>query len=93
MNFDPEDLPQFEVPSKLFDKIYEFSGPIESVRGVLLVYLAQDGSPLIYARYGSKIVEFGLRKAMESYLQEAEDTSSVFGIDMGMDGDEGIEES
>jgi hypothetical protein len=91
MNFDPEDLPKFEVPSKLFDKIYEFSGPIESARGVLFAYLTQDGTPLIYARYGSKVVEFGLRKAMESYLQEAEDTSSVFGIDM--DGDEGIEES
>ena len=91
MNFDPEDLPKFEVPSRLFDKIYEFSGTTESARGVLFAYLTQDGTPLIYARYGSKIIEFGLRKAMESYLQEAEDISSVFGIDM--DGDEGSEES
>ena len=92
MNLDPEDLPQFEIPTRLFDKIYEFSGPAESTRGILLAYITQEGAPLIFARYGSKIVEFGLRKAMESYLQEAEDMSSVFGLDIE-DGEDGIEES
>ena len=90
MNFDPEDLPKFEIPSRLFDKIYEFSGPTDQSRGILMAYLTQEGTPLIFARYGSKIIEFGLRKAMESYLQETEDASSVFGIDI--DGEEGAEE-
>ena len=92
MNLDPEDLPKFEIPARLFDKIYEFSGPVETTRGILLAYITQEGTPLIFARYGSKIVEFGLRKAMESYLQDAEDMSSVFGLDIE-DGEDGLEES
>jgi hypothetical protein len=89
MNFDPNNIPSFEMPQQIFDKIYDFSSASEVSRGVLIAYLLQDGSPIIYARYGSRIVEFGLRKAMESYLEEVEASSSVTGIDI--DNGDGLE--
>ena len=72
MKFDPEGLPEFKMPTNLLDKVFDLSGDREVGKGVLVAYLTQDGSPVIYMKTNSKIVEMGLRKAMESYLEEAE---------------------
>lgn len=93
MNLDPDNLPKFEMPTQTFDKIYEFSSANDECRGVLVAYLTQEGHPIIYARYGSKIVEFGMRKAMESYLDELEAASAVMGLDIDIDEDEGLTDS
>lgn len=90
MDFDPNDIPKFEIPEKIFDKIYEFSSAHESSRGILIAYLADNGQPLVYSRYGSKVVEFGLRKAMEMYLEELEAVSTIHGVDFG--DEDGLEE-
>jgi hypothetical protein len=72
MNIDPENLPEFQMPLKLMDKIYEFSGNSKVGKGVLIVYLSQDGSPVIFNKSNSKIIEMGVRKAVETYLEGAE---------------------
>lgn len=86
MDFDPNDIPEFEVPANIFDKIYEFSHAHESLRGVLIAYLDPSGQPVIYSKYGSRVIEFGLRKAMEIYLEDLESFNSMYEIDGEDDG-------
>ena len=83
MNFDPDNVPQFKMPTKMLDKVYELSGSREVGKGLLLGYLTQDGSPIIFMKTNSKIVEMGLRKAMESYLTEMEEEGTT---SLGMTG-------
>ena len=77
MNFDPDNVPEFKMPTKMLDKVYELSGSHEVGKGLLLGYLTQDGSPIIFLKTNSKIVEMGLRKAMESYLTEMEEEGTT----------------
>lgn len=72
MKFDPDNLPEFKMPSNLMEKVYELSGDKDVGKGVLMAYLTQDGSPVIFMKCNSKIIDMGLRKAMEAYLEEAE---------------------
>lgn len=39
-----------------------------------MAYVDQDGCPVIYTKVASSIVEMGLRKALEKYLIEAENS-------------------
>jgi len=80
MKFDPENLPEFKMPTNLLDKVFDLSGDREVGKGVLVAYLTQDGSPVIYMKTNSKIVDMGLRKAMETYLDEAE-AQALGGLD------------
>ena len=86
MNFDPDNVPEFKMPTKMLDKVYELSGSHEVGKGLLLGYLTQDGSPIIFLKTNSKIVEMGLRKAMESYLAEMEEEGTTsLGMAGGLD--------
>ena len=37
-----------------------------------MAYVTQDGRPLIQCKIGSQIVEMGLRKALEKFLDDME---------------------
>ena len=70
MDIDPDNLPEFKMPTRILDKVYELSGSSKVGKGIIMGYLMQDGSPVIFSKASSKIVEMGLRQAMESYLEE-----------------------
>ena len=81
---DPNNIPEFILPDKLLEQIYEFSGTGDSAKGFLLAFVGQNGSPAIYTKTDTQIVEMGLRKAVEQYLEQSEQTdidSSIGPVD------------
>tara|TARA_Y100001938_G_C7956340_1_gene361913 strand:+ start:551 stop:817 length:267 start_codon:yes stop_codon:yes gene_type:complete len=68
--FNPEDLPGFQMSRNLLEQIYEFTGSTEENKGFMLVFVDQNGSPQIITHACSQILEMGLRKAAEEYLVE-----------------------
>jgi hypothetical protein len=74
-----QQMPKFHMPPNLIDQLYELSGNADKYKGVIVAYVSEDGIPLIYAKYDSQVVEFGMRKAMEKYLENVE--ASEFTID------------
>lgn len=75
-----KEIPQFEMPSNFIEQIYELSGNADKYKGVLLAYVSEDGTPVIYCKYDSQVVEFGVRKALEKYLQNFDDIESSFSL-------------
>jgi hypothetical protein len=75
-NFDPDpnSIPNFSLPEKMLEQLYEFSGSGDMSKGFLLIFVGQNGSPTIYTRTESQIIEMGLRKATEQYLEQSEQT-------------------
>lgn len=74
---DPENLEEFKIPDSILDEIYELTGESSSNRGLLLVCVGQDGRPFIYSRAENPVIELGLRKSLEQYLMELENTNSL----------------
>lgn len=68
----------FKIPENYFNKLFEFTGADESSKGFIVAYVSQDGCPMIYSKIASPIVEMGLIKAIEKYLDEMDkDEDSV----------------
>ena len=66
-----ENFKNFKIPQNYFNKLFEFSGSSdESSKGFIVAYVNQEGCPLIYAKIASPIVQMGLRKALEDYLDD-----------------------
>jgi len=78
---DPDNIPDFTLPENLLEQIYQFSGNGDAGKGFMLVFVGQNGSPTIYSKTDTQIIEMGLRKAIEQYLQQSEqaDIDSSFG--------------
>lgn len=75
-----ENFKQFKIPENYFNKLYEFSGSDESSKGFIVAYVSQDGCPMIYTKVANPIVEMGLVKALEKYLDEVDNEQNS--IDM-----------
>ena len=58
-------------------QLFEFSGSTVGNRGFMLAFVCQDGSPMVYTKADSQIIELGLRKAVEKYIIESEE-SEIF---------------
>ena len=80
-NPDPENIPSFKLPEQVLEQLYEFSGSGDHSKGFLLIFVGQNGAPLIFSKTQNQIIEMGLRKAVEQYLQQSEqaDIDSSFG--------------
>lgn len=76
-----EEYRKFKIPDKFFDKLFEFTGSDESSKGYILVYVDQDGCPIIRTETSSAIIEMGLRKALGRFLKEAENNEES--VDIG----------
>lgn len=75
---EPESFKNFKIPENYFNKLFEFTGADESSKGFIVAYVSQDGCPMIYSKIASPIVEMGLIKAIEKYLDEMDkDEDSV----------------
>lgn len=78
-----EDFKNFKIPDNYFNKLYEFTGSDESSKGFIVAYVSQDGCPMIYTKVASPLVEMGLIKAIEKYLNEIDNAEES--IDMSGD--------
>jgi len=82
-NDDSEDFPMenFRLPESFLEQLFEFSGSTDGNRGILLAFVNQDGSPLIYSKSDNQIIEMGLRKAVEKFLLDSEEAEHLNGND------------
>ena len=71
--FDMNDdgFPKFEIPEATLTQFFELTGGPESHKGFVLAYVNEDGSPVIFSKSDSQIVEMGLHKALEQFLEES----------------------
>ena len=77
---DPENLPNFHIPEKFLDQLYDFTGSPDAGRGFVLSYVDDGGRAMVFTKTSSQIVEMGLRKALEKYLAQIEDIETTFDI-------------
>jgi hypothetical protein len=84
-------MPKFQMPPNLIDQLYELSGNADKYKGVVFAYLSEDGTPLIYAKYDSQVIEFGMRKALEKYLESSDMNEMTINGDESF-GEEGLDE-
>lgn len=64
---------KFEIPQKLLDQLYELTGGSDSYKGFIIAYSTENGEPIIYNRCDTQVTEYGLHKALETYLQESQE--------------------
>lgn len=76
-----EEFRSFKIPDKFFNKLFEFTGSEEANKGYILVYVDQNGNPIVRTETSSAIIEMGLRKALMRFLKEAEDNEKS--VDIG----------
>jgi hypothetical protein len=81
-NLDPNSLPGFSMPNNIISQIYEFSGSTEENKGIILAFVDQQGCPQILTQAASSVIEMGLRKAVEDYIEEM---STLVRPDLGTD--------
>jgi len=83
-NLNEGELPQFVLPESFLKQLFEFSGSTDGNRGFMLAFVNQEGSPMVYTKCDNQIVELGLRKAIEKYIIESEE-SEMFNNNNGND--------
>ena len=79
-DIDPNNLPVFQIPDQFLEQLFEMTGGAEHGKGFIMAYSAPDGRALIYSRCGTQIVEMGLRKALEKFLNEMEQAEDTLGF-------------
>ena len=67
---DPENLGKFNLPENILHQLFEFSGSSGGDSGFILSYVNQEGLPSVITKATSPIIEMGLRKALEQYLDQ-----------------------
>jgi hypothetical protein len=77
---DPDNLEVFHLPESLVNQLFECTGSTDGDSGFLLAYVSQNGHPAVITKTCSAIVEMGLRKTLEQYLEQA--ASSETPIDL-----------
>jgi hypothetical protein len=66
---------EFSIPENFLDKLYELTGSADKYKGFVLVYSNEKGYPIIHNKCESHLIEMGLIKTIESYLQKLEDVT------------------
>lgn len=75
-----ESFKHFKIPENYFNRLYEFTGSDESSKGFIVAYVSQDGCPMIYTKVANPIVEMGLVKAMEKFLEDVNNSQDSVDI-------------
>lgn len=82
-NFNPDDISEFKVPDQLLQKIFEISGDSDHNKGFILAMVDQTGKPVVFTKSQSQIVDMGLRKSLEKYLIELEESENLLDPNSG----------
>jgi hypothetical protein len=61
---------EFKVPDKLLEQLYELSGGSEAYKGFIIAFSTEKGDPIIHTKCDSQVTEYGLKKALETFLTE-----------------------
>lgn len=69
-DINPEDLPPFAMPESIIEKVYEFTGSSEDNKGFVLFFVDQSGNPQVISSCKSTIIEMGIIKAAEEYIEQ-----------------------
>tara|TARA_R110002020_G_scaffold423574_1_gene632655 strand:- start:50 stop:286 length:237 start_codon:yes stop_codon:yes gene_type:complete len=67
---------EFKLPNKILNQLYELTGGKQSYKGFIMAYADEKGTPIVYTSCESKILENGLIKALEDYLQASNEDFS-----------------
>ena len=59
---------EFSIPENFIEQLYEFSGGADKYKGIILALCSEHGSPTIYSKYGSTIVEVGLKSVLSNFV-------------------------
>lgn len=79
--FDPDkDLADFTIPEAFIRRLYDFTGSSHSDRGFCLAYVNQQGQVMIMHKAESQIIDLGLRKALEKFLIDMEESEGRMDI-------------
>ena len=73
-DFNHDDLPNFVLPESFLKQLFDFSGSSDGNRGFILAFVNQDGSPMVYTKTDNEIIDMGLRKALEKYIIQTEES-------------------
>jgi hypothetical protein len=73
-DFNHDDLPNFVLPESFLKQLFDFSGSTDGNRGFILAFVNQDGSPMVYTKTDNEIIDMGLRKALEKYIIQIEES-------------------
>ena len=73
-DFNHNDLPNFVLPESYLKQLFDFSGSTDGNRGFILAFVNQDGSPMVYTKTDNEIIDMGLRKALEKYIIQVEES-------------------
>ena len=63
-----EEDTQFSIPDNFIEQIYELSGGADKYKGMVLALCTENGSPMIYSKYDSSIVELGLKQTLINFI-------------------------
>jgi hypothetical protein len=62
---------EFKLPQKILSQLYELTGGKECYKGFIIVYSDENGIPIVYTSCESQILENGLIKSLEDYIQQS----------------------
>lgn len=77
-NIDPENLGDFVMPESILEKLFELSGDENQSKGFIVAFVDQTGKPIVFTKTQNQIIEMGLRKALERYLEESEVANLIY---------------
>lgn len=58
----------FAIPESFFDRLYEFTGSNEEMRGFVLAYISAENAPVIKSICRNPTIEMALHKTMGDFL-------------------------
>ena len=77
----------FVIPEKFFEKLYNYTGfskkeklpnneevTIHTMKGFIVTYIDSQGNPIVYEREEFPAVNYSLRKLLEEYLENYNNT-------------------
>jgi len=62
-----EEQEEFCIPKKLLDDVYELSGDADTNKGLILAVISERGTPMIYSRFDSAVIELALKKTLQDW--------------------------
>jgi hypothetical protein len=60
----------FELPTKILDKLYELTGKGGAYKGFIIAYSTENGEPVIHSKCDTQLTEYGLHKALETFITD-----------------------
>lgn len=60
----------FKLPQTLLDKLYSFTGETNKHKGMLLVYISENGEPVVYTKFQDKPSEVCILSTAKDFIKQ-----------------------